>query len=85
MVPIGPLYGGPILIMAFALVFRNAGRVAIAWLFAAFSAMWIPLLAVIAMSQGASFDTWLVMTVAGFVPIALAAGTAIVARARSRT
>jgi hypothetical protein len=85
MVLIGPLYGGLVLILALALVFRSADRVVLAWLFGAFTATWAPLLVAIAMFQGASFDTWLVMTGAGFVPVGLAAGMIVVARARSRT
>ena len=80
---ISPLYGGLIVILSFALVFRSAERVSLVRLFAAFTVAWCVVLAAgvgVIPTMTESGPGW---AIAGFVPVALAGMTVLVARARS--
>src|SRR5438876_8511956 len=83
---VGPLYGGLVVVLSFALVFRSAQHVSLRWLFLGFAVTWV---AVLAAGLGAIRtvppDNALGWAVAGFVPLVLSGATVAVARARMRT
>ena len=83
---IGPLYGGLLVILSFALVFRSAERVSLRWLLLAFTVAWcIVLVAGIGAIRNLPSDSTLPWAIGGFVPLALSAAIVLVARARTTT
>ena len=78
----GSLYGGLLVVPAFALVFRRAERVAAASVLAAFAAAWI-VLVVAGVPSFPEDDTAVLVVVAGFVPIAISLATVLVVRLQS--
>lgn len=81
---LGPLYGGLVVILSFALVFRAASRVDLRWLFLGFTPVWI-LLLVLGTNATTSVlpGNQLALGAMGFVPVALSAGTVLLVRARA--
>jgi sulfite exporter TauE/SafE len=81
----GLIFGGLIVILAFALVFRTADRVAIPWLLASFTSVWSVLFAVGTDAiVSLKADAPLLGFVTGFVPLGMCVGMVLLARARSR-
>jgi hypothetical protein len=74
------VYGVPVLILSFPLVFRRVDRVAPEWLLAAFSATWFVLIAVAAPFLGSTGDTWPV-AVTGLI---LAGGSVLASRLQKK-
>lgn len=82
---VGPLWGGLLVILLFALVFRSEDRVSLASLLSGFGLAWAIVLVmrvgVTGYDAPSSTPVW---AVAGLVPIALSSATVVLARWRSR-
>lgn len=77
---IGPMYGGLILILAFAAVFRHASRVALGWLFLAFTVVMLVLVVPLPGYSGLSAEDRLLFGMAGFIPLGLSGATVLLVR-----
>jgi hypothetical protein len=81
----GALWGGLVVVLSFALVFRSAERVSLRWLLLGFTVAWcIVIAAGIGVIRNMPPDSALVWAIAGSVPLVLSATTVVVARARTR-